>query len=154
MSKIICIPNINNYIFEIIHNELILKPKKKYINRGQLDLTDISGSKIQECLIKNNNDIISYRKISSTINIPWSHVLIDIWKSIPIQVILDNSKFNFKLTKETRKGYQWCPEINMSFQTKDSRGSLNEIINMIKFNKYTLDMGLKLKTNEIIYLKI
>ena len=154
MSELIRIPNINNYIFEIIDNELILTPKKIYINESELLLTDISGSKIQECLIKYDNEIISSRIITSSIKIPWTDILIDIWKSMPIQIILKNSKFNFKLTKETLKGYRWCQEIEMSFQNKDAKGSLNEIINMVKFNKYSLNMNLKLKTDEEIYFKI
>ena len=159
MSEPKRIPNINNYIFEIIDNELILTPKKKYITESELALTDIYGSEIQKCLIKNGDEIISSRIATPSRRLRYARVLIDIWKSIPIQVILDNSKFNFKLTKEAGKGYQWCPEINMSFSTRDAKRSLKEIINMIKVNKYTLDISIKLKKEaekeaEIIYFKI
>ena len=44
----------------------------------------------------------------------------------------------FKLNNENgEKGFNWCDDIHMSFQSKDATGTLKEIINMVKVNKLT-----------------
>ena len=42
----------------------------------------------------------------------------------------------------------------MSFQNKDIRGTLKEILNMVKLNKLTINLSIKLETDRIIYFKI
>ena len=42
----------------------------------------------------------------------------------------------------------------MSFQSKDSSATLKEIINMVKLNKYSLNLSIKLDTGIIIHFKI
>lgn len=60
-----------------------------------------------------------------------------------------------KLTNENgEKGYNWNSDINISFQGKDSNGTIKEIINMVKLNNYSLNISIKLETNEIINFKI
>jgi hypothetical protein len=74
---------------------------------------------------------------------------------MPAQKILQTTTFNFKLTHEDgKKGYKWRSDINMSFQNKNAQGTLKEIINMIKVNKYTIKLSIKLETGRIIYFKI
>ena len=53
------IPNIENYIQEIISGELILTPKYIRITEDELNLASITNSKIEKCLIKKGNEIIS-----------------------------------------------------------------------------------------------
>ncbi len=58
-----------------------------------------------------------------------------------IPKILKTTTFNIKLTNEAKKnGYNWCDDIQLSFQHKDSCGTLREIINMIKINNFTIDL--------------
>jgi hypothetical protein len=69
--------------------------------------------------------------------------------------MLDNTTFNFKPTNERGvNGYKWCSDINMSFQGQSAKGTLKEIINMIKANKYTIKLSIRLKTGRIICFKI
>jgi len=69
--------------------------------------------------------------------------------------ILQTTTFNFKLTKENgEKGYKWCDDISMSFQSKDARGTLKEILNMVKVNKFTIELSIKLETGRIVHFKI
>lgn len=148
MGEIIRIPNIDQYTQEIKNGELILRPKKKYITENDLNMTLITNSKIKECLIKNGNKIITIKK-------KYRRILIDIWKSMPTQKILQTTTFNFKLTKEIgKRGYKWCDDIQMSFQDKDARGTLKEIINMVKVNNLTINLSIKLHTGRIINFKI
>jgi len=147
MSEQIRIPNIEDYIMKIINGELILTPKKIYITKNELNMTSIKGSEIKDCLIKRNTEIISENKI-------YRRVLVDIYKIMPAQQILQTATFNLKLTNETgKKGYKWCPEINMSFQNKDSAGTLKEILNMVKVNKLTIELSIKLETGRIVHYK-
>ena len=74
---------------------------------------------------------------------------------MPAQKILQNSKFNFKLTDEKgEKGYKWCDDIKMSFQNKESSETLKEILHMIKVNNLTINLCIKLETGRIVYFKI
>jgi hypothetical protein len=69
--------------------------------------------------------------------------------------ILQTTTFNFKLTNENgKKGYSWCDDIHMSFQNKDSKGTLKEILNMVKVNKLTIKLSIRLETGRIVHFKI
>ena len=148
MTELIRIPNIENYTQEIINGELILTPKKQYMTENELNMTQITHSTIEECLIKKEEENISTKT-------SYRSVLVDIWKSMPTQKILQTTTFNFKLTNENgEKGYNWCDDIHMSFQSKDARGTLKEIINMVKVNKLTIKLSIKLETGRIVHFKI
>jgi hypothetical protein len=147
MTEVIRIPNIENYTQEIINGELILTPKQIYITENELNVTQITHSIIKECVVKQGEEIIS-------INTSYRSILIDIWKSMPTQKILQTTEFNFKLINENgKKGYNWCSDINMSFQSKDAKGTLKEILNMVKVNNLSIKMSIKLETGKIIHFK-
>ena len=147
MTEQLCIPNIENYTREIINGALILTPKQNYITETELNTMPIKGSTIIECIIKDGEENISTK-------CKYRSILIDIWKSMPAQKILQTTTFNFRLTNENGvKGYNWCSDINMSFQSKDAHGTFKEILNMIKVNKYTIHLSIKLETGKIVYFK-
>jgi hypothetical protein len=74
---------------------------------------------------------------------------------MPAQVILQTTTFNMKLTDEKgEKGYNWCNDIRMSFQCKDSKGTLKEIVNMVKVNKLNISLTIRLETGRIICFRI
>ena len=147
MTEEIRIPNIENYIMEVINGELILTPKKQSISEEELYAISIVNSKIEKCTIKKDNEIIS---TSET----YRCILIDIWKSMPVQKILQTTSYNFKLTNENgEKGYKWCDSIQMSFQNKDSSSALKEILKMIKVNNLGIELIIKLETGRTIYYK-
>jgi hypothetical protein len=156
MTEVIRISNIDNYTQENINGELILRPIR-YITENELYMAVITHSSIEECVIKkrDNNVIIST-------NNSYRSVLIDIWKSLccsscfmlPQQVV-NISTFNFKLTRENGEhGYRWCEDIHMSFQNKNAKGTLKEIIHMVKENNLTIDLTIKLQTGMIIHFHI
>jgi len=148
MSEQIRIPNIENYTKEIIDGELVLTPKIIYTTINELNMIDITHSTIEECIIKKGEENIST-------NTNYRSVLIDIWEDMPTQKIFQNTTFNFKLTDENgKKGYYWCKPIKMSFQTKDAKGTLKEILHMVGVNKLTIKLTIKLKTGRIIYFRI
>ncbi len=170
MSEKIQIENINNYIIEIIDNTLILTPKietplsslpplpplfllpeisLQSISEEELHLLSFSKSVITEYEVKNGDDVISKKSIFKA---KFKKILIDIWKTIPTQKILQTSTFNFKLSNENgANGYVWCPKINMSVQCKDSNNSIKEIIRMCNINKYKIRITIKLKDERFIF---
>jgi hypothetical protein len=149
MDGIICIDNIEKYLQEIINGKLILTPKKKYITENELNITNIRYSNIVDCLIKKEDKIITKTKKY------YMFVLFNLWNYMPTQKILQTSTFNFKLTNENGKnGYRWSDKLKMSYQNKDAKGTLKEIINMVKVNKFTMDLSIKLETSRIIHFKI
>lgn len=148
MNEPIQIPNIDDYTQEIIDGTLILTPKKKYITEDELNMLSFSKSSILECIVKKNDEIISKNK-------KYRSILVDIWKSMPTQKILQTTTFNFKLTNENgKKGYNWVDEIKMSFQGKDSNKTFTEIISMIKLNKMSIEVSIELESKKIINFKI
>lgn len=119
------------------------------MTENELNMTQITHSTIEECVIKKEEENISTSKSC------YRSVLVNIWKSMPAQKILQTTTFNFKLTNENgEKGYKWCNDINMSFQNKDATGTLREILNMVKVNKLTIKLSIKLETGRIVHFKI
>jgi hypothetical protein len=148
MTDLIRIPNIGNYTQEIINGELILTPKQNYITENELNITQIKNSTIEECLITKGEERVSN-------NTSYRSILVDIWKTMPAQKILQTTRFNFRLRNENGvKGYNWNSELNMSFQDKNSRGTLKEIINMVKVNNLSITISIRLDTGRLVYFKI
>lgn len=148
MTDLIRIPNIENYTQKTINGDLILTPKKQYMTENELSITQITYSTVKECIIKKGEENISTNRTS------YRAVLVDIWKSMPLRAFV-RSTFNFKLENENGvKGYEWCDDIQMSFQNKDAKGTLKEIVNMVKVNKLTIDLSIKLETDRIVHFKI
>jgi hypothetical protein len=150
MSDIITIPNINNYTQEIINGNLILTPIIKIItSEKELLNYSFNNSTIIGCIIKNNenNEIFSVKKgIISAMEI-----LIEIWKSMPKLLILQTTTFNIKLTDEhCNSNYKWCPQLLMSYEEKDTRDAIIEILKMCNVNNYSIDIKIMLSSDQVI----
>ena len=152
MTKEIRIPNIQNYTQKIIDGELILTEKKYITEEEIINLQPTYW--VIDGVIKKGEQIISTKgnQIYYSVLDYYRSILVDIYKSMPAQQILQNTKLNFKLSNENgKKGYKWCSDINMSFQYQNTKETLKEIINMIKVNKMSIQLSIKLETGEIIY---
>ena len=101
--------------------------KKQSITEKEINTTNLTKSKILECIInKQNGEIISTGKKY------YRSIMTDIWNSMSLQMILQNTTMNIKFTNEKgEKGYNWYPPINISFQNKDAKNTLKEIIKMV-----------------------
>ena len=126
------------------------KPIKeiKYITKDKLLKTDLLSSTIEECIIeKNNGDIISDKK-------KYKLLLIDIFKNMPVQKVLQNTNFNLHLAdKKGDKVYNYNNDLNISIQSKNANETIKEIINMLDYNKYKMTIKIKLDNNKMIYYK-
>jgi len=149
MSEYLRIENIKDYIWEFIDNDLILTKKIKYITEKELQFISLTGSTILDCIVSNDKNIVITEKIK------FRSILLDIWKTLPIQKILQTSTFNFKFSKENGlNGYYYNDDIKISFQNKDANGTFTEIIKQIKENQYKIYIKILLQNNNIIEFKI
>lgn len=145
-DKTIVINNISRYNFQIINNTLHLTPLSEYLKDYEVYRYELKKSEILEARI--NDEIIkspSYYKILKLI-----------WKEIPANIILQNTIFNFKLSMDSIKGddsYVWNDDLKLAFQTRNVNHAFKEIVNMCKINKFTIELKIKLKDNNIILYK-
>tara|TARA_Y100000389_G_C17435478_1_gene505256 strand:+ start:738 stop:1298 length:561 start_codon:yes stop_codon:yes gene_type:complete len=146
------------YNIKFADNKIIITPNTEFLettdissdftSENDLNNIDIKGSKILECIIKDSEGTIILNKKNSS----FRSILIHIWKQIGQEKILKQSTFNFKLPNEqTTSSYNWCNDINMSFQNKDADKTLKEILNIIKLNMFTINLSIKLTTGKIIH---
>jgi hypothetical protein len=150
-SEDIIIPNITNYTYKIRNNILYLSPipSKIYISESELAQLSLTSSNIIFCDIKDRSLNVITNKVK------YNKILIDIWKQMLINNILQNTTFNFKLSDEKGyKGYIYNSDLKVSYQRKDANNTFTEIINMIKYNRFNIDISIKLKNNDIIHFKI
>jgi|LakMenEpi03Aug12_release.lakeMendotaPanAssembly.Ray.scaffolds.fasta_scaffold39922_3 hypothetical protein len=144
------IPNIDKYMLEFTNGKLILTLKENddeeyYLTKEQFNKILLANSQIFNCVVKNGEEVISTK-------VKYKSILIDIYKSMSIQQILQTATFNFKSTNENSTlGYHWCPELQMSIQNKDAQNTMKEILHMIEQYNYSIEISIKLKTDKIIY---
>ena len=140
------VPNIQNYTQKIVDGVLILKPKQIYVTEDEV-VESITNSVIVTCVVKD----IQFDPTLSTLEC-LRFILLNIWKKMPAQKILQTTTFNFKLTDEDN--YKWSPEINMVIQPKNTTNTFKELCNMIRVNKLTIELIIKNKTGKMIHFKI
>ncbi len=119
-----------------------------YITEKELSKLNLTYSEIIECVIKNGEKVISNKK-------KYRQIVIDIWLTMSPEKIVQTTTFNTKLTNENGvSGYDWIPELKMSFQGKDANKTMREIVNMIKTNNYSIKISIKLKSEKIINFRL
>ena len=78
-------------------------------------------------------------------------VLVDIWKSMPTQKIIQNTTFNIELENmEGNKGYTYHKDLKFSFQSKDTNGTWKEIVKMVELNNYQMEIVIQLVDGKIM----
>ena len=146
-DKIIIINNIKGYKFQITDNKLHLTPINDYLNEKDIYRYDLKKSEILEATL--NGEIIK--------NPSYYKILKIIWKNTPVNKILQNTLFNFKLSIDSIKEddtYIWNEEINLAFQVRNFNYVIKEIINMCKINNYNIELKINLKNRIVIFFKI
>lgn len=148
MAESIYIPDIQNYTLEFTHEGgLSITPKKIYLTKNDLIKTDVTNSTIKECVVKKGNHVISKKN-------NYHSILREIWRNVPFQKLRDYTTYNFKPTNQHgNKGFHWCKDISMSFQSKSSNGALKEILTLVMENKFTINLSIELQTGRIIHFK-
>ncbi len=138
------IPNISNYIMEIIDDVLILTPKNNFITEAELNRRDLTHSSILSCKI--NDEELTRLKYKS--------ILIYIYKQMPSSLILQNTEFNIQLIETNENGYTWYKDLKLSIQGKDANLTFKEIMRMIKLNQMKFEIEIELENKDIIHFII
>lgn len=141
-SDTVEIEGISDYNIIIENDTMILKLKNTSVSEISQSLTN---SKIINCTIKSGRKNISSKKNA------YRTILVDIWKSMALQKIIQNTSFNIQLLDSRgESGYYFNKDLNFSFQSKDSNGTWKEIIKMIKLNNYKIKAEIELADGEVI----
>ena len=78
-------------------------------------------------------------------------LLIDVWKTMSIERVIQTTKFTFSLKDESENNMLvWYEEINMYVATKDANNTFKELLNMIKINNYSIKISIILKEGRVI----
>ena len=143
------IPNIANYTQEVVNGTLILTPRVIEVSDDNVMGFSLAKSKILSCLISNRDGSEITGKTK------YRGILVDIWKTMPVQQLLQNTGFNFKLEDmKGDKGYLWCKELKMSFQSRENNYCFKELVKMCKVARYSLDIRIQLHDDTAIHYTI
>jgi uncharacterized protein YacL (UPF0231 family) len=141
MINTITIPNIEEFIQQIINGNLVLTRIVPFIDEATLLFQkNLLGSTILECKINNvNNDIKKYKKL-----------LIYVYSITNIEIILQNTQLNISREQLYEKGFEYYNQLGISIQGADAKRTLNEIIRFIKINQYSMELKIRLKNEEVV----
>ena len=116
-----------------------------YLTEKELFNKVLENSKIKKCKINNEDiNIFNYRPI-----------LINIYDKMDKETIFKNTKLNCKEEEINNKGFVYYEKFKLSIQGASAEKTLSEIVNMIKVNKWNMQIQIQLKNNdEIINFKI
>ena len=101
--------------------------------------SEITGSKILECNIMNGSTLIS---TSTT----YASVLKNIGSSMSKEEFKKHTRLNIEEGKVKGKGFRYFQVHNVSIQGKDAISTYKEIVDLIKVNKYTGFIKIRLST--------
>lgn len=137
-----------NCAVEIINGELMLTPINVFIMEEEFQKKDLlNDSIILECEIKNNQEIVSKKTT-------FMDLLIDVWKSMSNEKIIQSTEFKFSLKNENENNILvWYEEINMYVAIEDANNTFKELLNMIKINNYSIKILIKLKEGKVIQFR-
>ena len=145
-DKSIIINNISGYTFQIIDNNLYLTPISEYLKENDVYRHDLKSSEIIEA--KLNGKVIR--------NPNYYKILKLIWKDTAVNILLQHTIFNFKLSIDDIKGndnYIWNDDIKLAFQTRNLNQTFKEIVNMCRINNFTIELKIHLSNKNIILFK-
>ena len=144
----IIIKNINNYHMQILNNNLIItkqiQDQLEYISYEQLIKKNLRHSQIINIQIDNQyiSNITKYNKL-----------LKYIYLQLDITTIITNTIISISNEEKNDKGFVYYPDIKLSIRGVDAKTALKEIINQLTKSNKTLEIKIKLKSDEIIYYK-
>ena len=144
----IIIKNINNYSLTFENNDLIIKKllttiPNNYISYDELLKKNLKNSQIVYVKIDNEliQNITKYKKLIKYI-----------YQNLDKQTIINNTILKVSIDEINDRGYIYEYDIGLSIQGVDSKKALKEIINQLLKSNKTIEIKIKLKSeDEIIY---
>jgi CRISPR/Cas system CSM-associated protein Csm4 (group 5 of RAMP superfamily) len=144
MDNTITISNIQEFTQQIINGNLVLTRIIPYIDEATLFQKNLRGSTITECKINNENyDIHKYKKL-----------LIKLYSITDNETILQNTTLNISQQEIYDRGFKYYNQLGLSIQGADARRTLKEIINIVNIKRYSMELKIKLRNDEVIHFII
>ncbi len=141
----IIIKNINDYNLQFLNNDLIITRQtintQIYITYDELMKKNLRNSQIIDVKI-NNQSISNMTKYAQLIKY--------IYTRLDKSTIMTNTIISVSREEKNDKGFVYYPDIGLSIRGVDARTALKEIINQITKSSQTLEIKIKLKSEEII----
>ena len=134
-------------LYDEVESIISNKSEEGFITEAQLYSLKILHSKIEDCIVQNGNTILSTSK-------SYASVLRNILLHIPIESILETTKFNMTRANVSDRGYRWWPELQLSVQYRDAKDTLKESIRMCKINHFTFRISIRLESGNLICFKL
>jgi hypothetical protein len=141
----IIIKNINDYNLQFLNNDLIITRQtidtQLYITYDELMKKNLRNSEIIDVKI-NNQSISNMTKYAQLIKY--------IYTQLDKSTIMTNTIISVSREEKNDKGFVYYPDIGLSIRGVDAKTALKEIINQITKSSQTLEIKIKLKSEEII----
>ena len=147
------IPNIENFTQQIGNGSLVLTsliPNVEdfapqiidalHLDEDALFTKDFRKSKIIECKINNINTFCN----------KYIKIVIYLYSFMNRESILQNTTLNILLEENYDNGFKYYPKLGLSIQGVESKRSLREIINIIKVQRYNINIKIQLQNDEIV----
>jgi len=130
MENIITILNIDEFSQDNINGNLVLTRLIPFIDEASVFKKNLLKSSIIECKLNGINlNLYKYKKL-----------LIYIYYMMDINTIIENSVINVSREEIHDRGYKFYRDLGLSVQGNDARHTLKEIINIVKINKFSLEL--------------
>jgi hypothetical protein len=146
------IPCIENFTQQIINGSLVITSSIPNIEEfaPQIDVShideltlftkDFRKSQIIECKI-NNIDIFRNKYIK---------ILIYLYSFMNTEKIIQNTTLNILREENYNNGFNYYPQLGVSIQGVEAKRCLREIINIIKVQRYNINIKIHLQNDEIV----
>jgi len=136
--------NLDNYDYEIINNNLIIKTKEYEISKEDLLNTDLNKSTIKNFIENNEIFPLSYKGILRRLLIKFSAKKL---KEISLFKLL------IKDGEIKNNGYFYLEKINISYHGLCNNDCIKEIINLIEYLDIKFEIKIKLSNGIILIYK-
>ena len=81
-------------------------------------------------------------------------VMRKLYSDTRLNTIQDNTTMNITTEKRNTDGYRYYPALGFSYQSKNTKGTLIEIIQMCRVKHYSLELKIQLKDGRIVLFRM
>jgi len=146
MSDRITLTDVNIVFYDKDNGILVYEPIIPVLNDAEIVDENVQHAKLVEgCKINE----IHYPEIKK-----FAGVMRKFYSDTPLNTIRDNTTFNITTEKRNTDGYRYHPALGFSYQSKNTKGTLREIIQMCRVKNYSLEMKIQLKDGRIVLFRM
>ena len=145
MSDRITLTNVNIVSFDKDAGILVYEPIIPVLNDVEIVDENLFDAKLLETIINR----IPFPKITK-----FAGAMRKTYATMPVNKILENTTMNITTEERNTEGYRHHPALGFSYQSKDTKGTLREIIQMCRVQNYSLELKIQLKDGRIVLFRM